>query len=118
MSSHTDQGFPKSARLLDADDFRSVFRRGRRTQTPYFTIIHIQNSKGQARLGLAVAKKNLQRAVDRNRVKRIIREWFRLQQAQLPDVDIVVQAKTVARVAGKKELAHSLSQSISSMAVQ
>ena len=118
MSSHTAQDFPKSARLLAADDFRSVFRRGRRTQTPYFTIIHLKNSKGHARLGLAVAKKNLQRAVDRNRVKRIIREWFRLQQAQLADVDIVVQAKMVARGAGKKELAQSLNQTISEMVQQ
>jgi ribonuclease P protein component len=118
VSRHTDHDFPKSVRLLAAEDFRSVFRKGHRTQTPYFTIIHIHNSKGRARLGLAVAKKNLQRAVDRNRVKRIIREWFRLQQDQLASVDIIVQAKMVTSEAGNKELIQSLNETISRLAVR
>lgn len=57
-----------------------------------------------------MAKKNLRRAVDRNRVKRVIREWFRLQQWQLPPMDIVVQAKVNAREAQTKELLNSLNQ--------
>jgi len=46
------------------------------------------------RLGLVIAKKNVSRAVDRNRVKRILRESFRLNQGLLPAVDIVILARS------------------------
>ena len=45
----------------------------------------------EARLGLVVAKKLLKRAVDRNRVKRVVREQFRLRRSALPAVDLVVR---------------------------
>jgi len=44
-----------------------------------------------ARLGLVVTKKGTPKAHRRNRVKRIIRERFRLQAGKLPAADIVVQ---------------------------
>ncbi len=44
-----------------------------------------------ARLGLVVTKKGNAKANRRNRLKRLIRERFRVQRHQLPDVDIVVQ---------------------------
>ena len=45
----------------------------------------------EARLGLVVAKKLLKRAVDRNKVKRVVREQFRLRRAGLPAVDLVIR---------------------------
>ena len=48
------------------------------------------NSKSHARLGMAVPKRQLKRAVDRNRIKRLIRESFRKHQAQLQGLDVVV----------------------------
>ncbi|MBE9515887.1 MAG: ribonuclease P protein component [Proteobacteria bacterium] len=110
MSCSTDQGFSKDVRLLAADEFRTVFRKGRRSHGQYFTVYQHQNSLGHARLGLAVAKKNLRHAVDRNRVKRIIREWFRLQRQTLPEADIVVLAKVAAGTASKQQLKQSLNE--------
>lgn len=46
-----------------------------------------------ARLGLAIAKKHVRLAVDRNRVKRLIRESFRRQRNSLKGLDIVVLAR-------------------------
>jgi len=46
-----------------------------------------------ARLGLAVAKKHVRRAVDRNRIKRVVRESFRRQQHRLKGLDLVVLVK-------------------------
>ncbi len=46
-----------------------------------------------ARLGLAIAKKHVRRSVDRNRVKRIAREAFRISKHKLPPVDIVVLSR-------------------------
>ena len=44
-----------------------------------------------ARLGLVIGKKLLRRAVDRNRVKRCIRESFRLRRSDLPACDLIVR---------------------------
>jgi ribonuclease P protein component len=49
------------------------------------------NRVGHARLGMVVPKRLLRRAVDRNRVKRCIRERFRLNLAELPACDFVVR---------------------------
>jgi len=48
------------------------------------------NNRTFARLGLAIAKKHIKRAVGRNRIKRLIRESFRQSQGQLAGLDIVV----------------------------
>src|SRR5690554_7460472 len=53
----------------------------------------VPNELGHPRLGLVVSKKNLRRAVDRNRLKRLARESIRLQQHQLPALDIVLLAR-------------------------
>lgn len=52
-----------------------------------------QNGINQARLGLAVPKKHIPRSVDRSKLKRIIRESFRLRKKQLAGNDIVVVVK-------------------------
>ena len=44
----------------------------------------------QSRLGLVVSKKNISKAVERNRVKRVIRESFRKNKSQIPNLDVVV----------------------------
>ena len=49
------------------------------------------NSLGHARLGMIIAKRLLPHAVDRNRVKRCVRETFRLQRVDLPACDFVVR---------------------------
>lgn len=49
-----------------------------------------KNKHSCSRLGLAIARKHARRAVDRNRIKRIVRESFRLSSATLPACDLVV----------------------------
>lgn len=62
----------------------------------------------QARLGLAIAKKQIPRAVDRNRIKRVIRESFRLHQLQ--DHDFVVLARRDTASATNRQLSRSLAR--------
>lgn len=57
------------------------------------------------RLGLVVGKKQLKRAVDRNRVKRIVREQFRLHRAELPACDLIVRLATKPQPLDGRQLA-------------
>ena len=66
------------------------------------------NGQGSARLGLAVSKKHLRRAVDRNRVKRIARESFRLIHAQAQGIDFIVLARNSTVRCANSELHSSL----------
>ena len=67
------------------------------------------NDRGHARLGMVIGKKKLRRAVDRNLMKRIIRESFRQQQMTLPALDLVVIAKPARRV-DRQRLARELTK--------
>ena len=80
---------PKSRRLLTSRDYSRVFLDPVKFFQPGLLILRRANDEGFARLGMAVSKKNLPRAVDRNRVKRIIRESFRQSIGNIT-VDVVV----------------------------
>ena len=66
------------------------------------------NHESYARLGLAIATRTFGTAVARNRIKRLARESFRLNQHGLPPVDITVSARDAARLAQPKDLRASL----------
>jgi ribonuclease P protein component len=71
-------------------------------------IIARPNSLEHARLGLAVGVKAAGNAVNRNRIKRLVRESFRRRQAGLPAVDFVVNARAAAGRAGNAQIAAAL----------
>jgi ribonuclease P protein component len=58
-----------------------------------------------ARLGLAVSRKVSKSAVQRNRIKRLVRESFRKHRAHLPALDIVVMARPGAAECDNPQLA-------------
>lgn len=84
-------GFPRGARLLSAADYQQVFRRHRRyANDAWLLLVHRKQGGGDARVGLAIAKKKARRSVDRSRLKRVVRESFRHQRSYLTGLDIVV----------------------------
>ncbi len=84
-------GHPRSHRLLTAGDFRSVFDQvDAKAACPQCLFLARRSSTGQARLGFIISKKNVRHAVDRNRIKRIAREVFRLNYGQWPPLDIIL----------------------------
>lgn len=86
--------FPTSLRLLTAEDYKRVFNNNPlKLVCPPYTLLAVPNLEDFPRLGLIVAKKNVRNAVDRNRIKRLARESFRLNQHQIPDYDIVLLAR-------------------------
>lgn len=83
----------RSNRLNNPADFQLLFATGKRTGNRELLFISRENDSGIARLGLAISKKNVPLATKRNRIKRIIRESFRLHQQQLQGLDVLVLAK-------------------------
>jgi len=81
----------RNARLVDKADFDRVFADNQRARTDFLMVMARPNQAGHPRLGMVVAKRLLARAVDRNRVKRCVRESFRRALPELPACDFVVR---------------------------
>ena len=82
--------FKSSNRLKRPEEFKRVFASNQKVVDKTFLFLAKKNDLNRPRLGLAVPKKHIQSAVERNRLKRIIRESFRLKQKLLTGKDIVV----------------------------
>lgn len=92
--------FDKKRRLLKKSDYDFVFAQAKKMVTPEFIILHRENIMGHARLGLALSKKSIPKAHDRNRIKRLLRETFRT--TRLPAIDLIFLARQgVANVENK-----------------
>jgi ribonuclease P protein component len=107
--------FNRESRLLTPDHFQSVFKKPIRFGSSHFTILITpsnlpDDSTKSNRLGLAIAKKRVKLAVQRNRIKRIIRESFRLNQHELPAIDMVVMVKSGIDKLDNKEINQQLSK--------
>jgi len=100
--------FEPRQRLHQPAEFRAVRQRGRRVIDAFFCLTVLANQKGLARLGLAISTRTSGTAVARNRIKRIARESFRLNQHRLPPIDVTVTAREAARAAAAKDLRVSL----------
>ena len=92
MSVASDRRFGRQRRLVARDQFDAVLRRADvRLASGPFRLAARANCVGLARLGLVVGKRAAARAVDRNRVKRCIRESFRMAMNDLPAMDVVIR---------------------------
>ena len=86
--------YPREVRLLTGGDFQHVFDNATlKVPDQHLLILARPSSLDHPRIGFVISKKNVRLAVQRNRVRRIIRESFRLKQHDLPNVDIVILAR-------------------------
>ena len=91
----SEKNFSRQFRLLLPSDYKFVFNRSIRSSDKLLTIIARSNPEQlQPRLGLAIAKKSVRTAVHRNRIKRICREFFRLNQSNIACADYVILVRS------------------------
>jgi len=100
--------FPSELRLKKPSEYKKVFDKPVKSSDTYFTLLAIRNEHDHPRLGLAIAKKNVRKAVNRNIIKRTVRENFRLKQQSLGNIDVVVLARKEAIDAPSESLRISL----------
>jgi len=92
--------FPRAARLLKHCDFDRVYKQGRRHFSPHMTVFYLRQAEGalpgkSSRVGFTVGRV-LGGAVERNRIKRRLREAVRLRRSALEGgsaVDVVINPK-------------------------
>jgi ribonuclease P protein component len=74
---------PEDARLRNSADFRAVYTKGRRFDSRFMTVFVLISAFKCHRLGITASRKMSRRAVDRNRAKRLLREAFHQNRAEL-----------------------------------
>lgn len=100
--------FPASERLTRKADYARVFKRGARYAGRHFICYLAPREVPGAQLGFAVSRK-VGKAVVRNRVKRYLREFYRLHRPEFEkDVDLVVVARPAAASLSYQECAEAL----------
>ncbi|MCK5578332.1 MAG: ribonuclease P protein component [Planctomycetes bacterium] len=87
-------GLSKKERLSGKGSFDELFKKGKVRKNTWLVVRSFPNQLSFSRLGVAVSKKKVRKANQRNRFKRLIREAYRLNKKQLPKgLDIIVNLK-------------------------
>ncbi|MEM1189095.1 MAG: ribonuclease P protein component [Pseudomonadota bacterium] len=103
------QGFSRHQRLVAAAEYRNVFTTpDSKAGDASCLLLASRNTLKQHRLGLAVAKKHIPSAVQRNRFKRLARERFRRLERRNPALDIVVLSRPAAATCSGQDLGRAL----------
>ena len=108
LSRILDHSFTKADRILKRNEFLQLSKLGRKLHNENFIVIYAPGHFGRSRLGITVTKK-VGNAVTRNRIKRLVREYFRVNRDLLSgDWDINVIAKKKAADLSSEKIFGSL----------
>lgn len=85
--------YRKPERIVQKSRFQTIYKQGVWRSSKHFTVVTCGNHEGRTRLGMTVTKKTGS-AVTRNRIKRLIREFFRLNKNVFPEgCDVIIMTK-------------------------
>ena len=102
--------YPRSARILNKREYNQVFNKGSVQKTPGLVVYSFLNSLESSRLGVITSKKSAKKAFDRNRIKRLCKNTFRLKRNLLLSKDFVILARAKAKHLSNQELVQCLEQ--------
>jgi len=103
------QTFAPADRIRKRREFQKVYERGRKISSRSFTLFVLENEFHRPRLGITVTRR-VGGAVQRNRAKRLAREWFRKAKRELPDLDLVVNAREGFHRANLSDISRELDE--------
>ena len=106
----TGESFPRQLRLTRASEFQQVFKNNFRCADAGITILVGKKTGEGPRLGFAIARKQIPRAVRRNQLKRLFRESFRRAQHRLPGRDLVIMVRREILLSGPVKIRAALDQ--------
>jgi len=110
--------FGKAGRIRKSEEYRALSINGHRFYSDFFIIIYKKNRLPVSRLGITVSKK-VGNAVNRNRIKRVLREFFRLNRDILPDrLDINVIARKSCGKQTRTAIRDNFENSLKSIAAE
>jgi len=92
-----DFSFTRADKILKRYEFLHLSKSGKKIQNRYFIALFCPGKSEQSRLGITVTKK-IGNAVTRNRIKRLCREYFRLNKQKIPagwDINIIAKKEAV-----------------------
>ncbi len=90
-------GLGAEKRLASKADFERLLREGAKRSRSGYTFFTSARAEGPPRLGILISRKHAARATVRNRIKRCIREAFRLEQTGMAAIDVLVRPPFGAR---------------------
>ena len=91
-------------------EFQPVFRSAKKIADSNFLFLYRDNNVNSARLGMAISKKRVQSAVQRNKIKRMIRESFRHNIDSLGSIDVVILAQKSINIKENHIIKRSLAE--------
>ena len=100
----------RAFRLTGAGAFEAVFREGRRSEGRHVQLVAAAAAQTPGRIGYVIGRKTLPRAVDRNRLRRRLRETVRAMRPALMPYDVILRVK---KVANRMELDAAVSEAAS-----
>jgi ribonuclease P protein component len=83
----------RRCRLTGTGAFETVFRTGRKSEGHYLQLVSVAAAAECGRVGFVIGKKALPRAVDRNRVRRMLRVVLRDARPSIGHLDVIVRVK-------------------------
>lgn len=87
-------GFSRTYRLISKKDFQFVFDQAKKVYSNDLCALYRRNLRDNARLGIIISKQFAKLAVERNSLRRIIRESFRLHKESLKGLDIIIRMRS------------------------
>jgi ribonuclease P protein component len=99
--------FTLADRIRKRSEYQRVYAKGQKISSKSLVLFCLENGLERPRLGMTVTRRT-GGAVQRNRTKRLLREWFRVNRGDLPDLDFVVNAREGIHRMSQEALAREL----------